>query len=212
MPWGFMPNGTVVNHTSAGSFVGQLTVEPMNASTVPWDAASKQPSGAMSWPAGKTSIWNRPALISSTTLASRSAEPCSTSSAGVQSVGIRHLNFGWAMTFGASATVAVATARTPPAFARNLRRSMCSSSRQNRLDLFHELRKVDRFGVVVVTAGFEGLFAVAGHRMSGQRDDGNGPGRERRLDAARGLPAVDSRQPQVHEDQVGHLGLGHRHA
>src|SRR5438128_9957171 len=49
----------------------------------------------MIWPAGKTSIWNRPPLISSTTLASRRAEPWSTSSAGVQSVGILHLNFGW---------------------------------------------------------------------------------------------------------------------
>jgi hypothetical protein len=41
---------------------------------------------------------------------------------------MRHWNFGWAMTFGASMTaVAPAAASTPPAFTMNLRRSMGSS-------------------------------------------------------------------------------------
>jgi len=37
---------------------------------------------------------NRPPLISSTSLASCWAEPCNTSSAGLQVVDIRHWNFG----------------------------------------------------------------------------------------------------------------------
>ena len=48
----------------------------MNASIVPFEAASKQSSGGMIWPPGKTSIRNRPPLISSTTFASRWAAPC----------------------------------------------------------------------------------------------------------------------------------------
>src|SRR4029450_2654261 len=100
MPSGFMPNGTVENHGSAGSFVGQCTVEAMNGSTVPWEAAPKTPGTGTIWPAGKTSILNRPPLISSTIAARRWAEPCSTSSAGVQVVGILHLTFGAARGFG----------------------------------------------------------------------------------------------------------------
>ena len=78
----------------------------------------------MIWPAGKTSIRNRPPLVSSTTFASRWAPPCSTSSRGCQAVDIRHWTFGWAMTFGASTMAAAATAAIAPlAFAMNLRRS-----------------------------------------------------------------------------------------
>ena len=136
MPSGFMPNGTVENHTSAGSFVGQCTVEAMNASTVPWEVASKTPSGGMIWPADETSILKRPPLISSTSWDSRRAEPCRTSRAGVQVVGILHLNFGWAMTFGASTMAAAATAaRAPPAFTRNLRRSVITLSSSHRDEL-----------------------------------------------------------------------------
>ena len=62
----------------------------MNASIVPCEAASKQSNAFMIWPPGKTSIRNRPPLISSTTLASRSAAPWFTSRAGVQAVDIRH--------------------------------------------------------------------------------------------------------------------------
>src|SRR6266700_6623567 len=97
----------------------------MNASIVPWEVASKQVNGGMIWPPGKTSIRNRPPLISSTTFASRWAPPWSTSSAGVQVVDIRHWIFGWAMTLGASTIAAAAAAAiTPPAFAMNLRRSL----------------------------------------------------------------------------------------
>jgi hypothetical protein len=102
----------------------------MNASILPWEAASKHSNGCMIWPPGKTSIRNRPPLISSTTFASRSAAPWSTSSAAVQVVDIRHLTFGCAMTFGASTTVAApAEASIAPAFATNLRRSMGRTSK-----------------------------------------------------------------------------------
>src|SRR6266496_4362976 len=97
----------------------------MKASMVPCEAASKQPSAGTIVSPGKTSIRNRPPLISSTTFASRWAPPWSTSSAGVQVVDIRHWIFGWAMTYGASTMVAAAAAAiTPPAFAMNRRRSL----------------------------------------------------------------------------------------
>src|SRR6185369_16949099 len=69
-----------------------------------------------------------PPLISSTTWARCWAEPCSMSSCGGQAVDIRHWTLGWAMTAGASAMTAAATAAAPPAFARNLRRSSITPS------------------------------------------------------------------------------------
>src|SRR5215813_8757594 len=144
MPSGFMPNGTVENHGSAASFASQWTVEAMNASMVPFEAASKVSSVGMIWPADETSIWNRPPLVSSTTLASRRAEPWSTSSAGVHVVGILHLIFGCAMTWGAPTMVAaVAAATTAPAFAMNRRLSVIESASP-----FHKL-VVGAFGDVV---------------------------------------------------------------
>src|SRR5215510_5274000 len=92
---------------------------------VPWDAASKQAKSGMIWPPGKTSIRNRPPLVSSTILANRSAAPSITSSRRGQDVDMRHWTFGWAMTLGTSTTVVVATAASvPAAFVRNLRRSV----------------------------------------------------------------------------------------
>ena len=80
MPSGFMPNGMVANHSIAGSLALQYCGDPMNASIVPLEVASKHSNGGMIWPPGKTSIRNRPPLVSSTTLASRSAAPWITSS------------------------------------------------------------------------------------------------------------------------------------
>jgi hypothetical protein len=122
----------------------------MNASIVPWEAASKQPNGGMIWPPGKTSIRNRPPLISSTTCASRCAAPWSMSVPGVQAVDIRHWTFGWAITLGASMMAAAAAAAiTPPAFAMNLRRSeimlLPSLGLRGTLQLFRaRIRDVDR--------------------------------------------------------------------
>jgi hypothetical protein len=97
----------------------------MNASMVPCEAASKQPNCGMIWPPWKTSIRNRPPLISSTTFARRSAAPWRWSSAGVQVVDIRHWTFGCAMTLGASTMAEAATAAiAPPAFTMNRRRSV----------------------------------------------------------------------------------------
>ena len=75
MPSGFMPNGMVQNHSSAGSLPTQYCPGPMNASILPWEAASKQSNGCMIWPPGKTSIRNRPPLVSSTIFANRWAAP-----------------------------------------------------------------------------------------------------------------------------------------
>jgi len=66
----------------------------MNASILPCEAASKDSKGCMIWPPGKTSIRNRPPLVSSTIFASRSAAPWSWSSTGGQVVDIRHWTFG----------------------------------------------------------------------------------------------------------------------
>src|SRR5512144_579894 len=85
----------------------------MNPSIVPREAASKHSNACMTCPPGKTSIRNRPPVISSTTLANCTAAPWM-ASAWVQAVDIRHLIFGWAMTFGASTIAAAATAASAP--------------------------------------------------------------------------------------------------
>src|SRR6266481_5147231 len=97
----------------------------MKASMVPWEAASKQAKSVMIWPPAKTSIRNRPPLISSTTFASSRAAPWRLSSTGGQAVDVRHWTCGCAMTLGASTIAAAATAASaPPVFTRNLRRSV----------------------------------------------------------------------------------------
>ena len=104
----------------------------MKASTVPCEAASKQPSGGMIWPPGNTSIRNRPPLISSTTFASRWAAPCSMSSDEVQAVDIPPLDFRLRDDVGTSTMAEAATAATaPPAFTMNRRRSLITLSLQS---------------------------------------------------------------------------------
>src|SRR5262245_43799919 len=79
----------------------------------------------MIWPLGKTSIRNRPPLISSTIFASRRAEPWCTSNDAAQAVGMRHWTFGCATTLGASTTLVAAAANTvSPALTMNLRRPL----------------------------------------------------------------------------------------
>src|SRR5262249_22217455 len=112
-------------HSIAGSFDAQYDGVPMKASMVPFEASAKQAKSAMIWPAPKTSIRKRPPLISSINVASRTAEPCITLSAGGQAVDIRHWTFGCAMTFGASAIVIAAAAATARVvFLRNRRRAV----------------------------------------------------------------------------------------
>ena len=113
----------------------------MYASMVPFEAASKQSSACMIWPPGKTSIRSLPPLVSSTTFASRWAAPCSTSSAGVQVVDIRHWTFGCAITWG---TLMIVAATIPLAVAMNRRRSVISVPSSRRDELM-----VSAFGDVV---------------------------------------------------------------
>src|SRR6266567_1356307 len=137
----------------------------MNASTVPFEAASKHSNGGMIWPPGKTSIRNRPPLICSTTVASRWAAPCRMSIAGVHAVDIRHWTFGWAMTLAQSVTVAAATAAIAPlAVTMNLRRSVVTLPSSHRDELM-----VGAFGDVVPGAHQrlelrEGGVHLPGHR------------------------------------------------
>src|SRR5262252_5245468 len=129
MPSGFIPNGMVANHSSPGSLSVQYCGDAMKASILPWDAASKHSNGCMIWPPGKTSIRNRPPLVSSTIFPSLWAAPCSTSRDGVQDVDIRHWTFGWAITMGESMMAVATTAATRlPPVAMNLRRSLVMAS------------------------------------------------------------------------------------
>src|SRR6266853_2808208 len=146
MPWGFMPNGMVPNHSSASSLSVQYCGDPMNASMVPCEAAVKHSNGCRIWPPGKTSIRNRPPLISSTAFASRWAAPRCMSNTAVKAVDIRHWTFGCATTLGAATMLAaVAAAITPPAVAINLRRSVVTLPSSPR----HELM-VGAFGDVIL--------------------------------------------------------------
>src|SRR5438445_7618525 len=144
MPSAFMPNGMVPNHSKAGSLSVQYCGEAMNPSMVPFEAAAKHSNGCMIWPPGKTSILNRPPLVSSTIFANRWAAPWRMSFAGVQAVDIRHWIFGWAMTLGAWTMAPVATAAIAPlAVAMNLRRSVITLASSHR----HQLM-VSAFGDV----------------------------------------------------------------
>ena len=62
---------------------------------------------------------------------------------------------------------------------------------------------VDRLGEVVVAAAGARLGLVALHRVRGQRDHRNVAERGVGLEPAGRLPAVDHRQRQVHQDQIG---------
>ncbi len=98
----------------------------MKASIVPCEVASKQANGGMIWPPGKTSIRNRPPLISSTSFPTRWAALW-TPSAGVQLVDMRHWILGWAMAYGARTVAAAPAATIPAAVARNCRRAVMAA-------------------------------------------------------------------------------------
>src|SRR5215813_13471771 len=107
----------------------------MRASMVPCEVAGKHSKAGMICPSAKVSILNRPAVPSSTSLASRWADPCITSRLVGQVVDMRHWTFGCAMTFGASTTAAaVIAASVPPAVTRNLRRSLVTWASSLRFD------------------------------------------------------------------------------
>ena len=89
--------------------------------------------------------------------------------------------------------------------ARAVRRHAGRALSSKRLDLLQEARKLHGLGVEVVATDGERLLAVLGHRVGGERDDGNGAGARIALDAPRRLPAVDHGQADVHQDQVWRL-------
>src|SRR5215472_5770843 len=97
----------------------------MNASIFPCEAASKHSNGCMICPPGKTAIWKRPPLASSTTLAICWAARRCTSNAAENAVDMRHWTFGCAMTWGKSTmAAAAAVTKVPPAVTMNLRRAL----------------------------------------------------------------------------------------
>src|SRR5215470_914364 len=107
----------------------------MNASMVPFDAASKHSNPCMIWPLAKTSIRKRPPLVSSTIFAKYSAVSC-TSRERAQAVDMRHWILGCAMTLGAwTMAAAVAAVNAPPAVEMNLRRSVITLSSSPRHEL-----------------------------------------------------------------------------
>src|SRR5215813_7031368 len=97
----------------------------MNASIFPCEAASKHSNGCMICPPGKTAIWKRPPLASSTTLAICWAARRCTSKATENAVDMRHWTFGCAMTWGTSTmAAAAAVTKVPPVVTINLRRTL----------------------------------------------------------------------------------------
>src|SRR5262245_26833062 len=99
----------------------------MKPSMVPWEVASKHAKSGMICPPAKTSIRNRPPLISSTIAEGRRAAPWRLSSWGGQAVDIRHWIFGCAMTFGAATAADAIAANAPLAARRNRRRARITS-------------------------------------------------------------------------------------
>ena len=70
---------------------------------------------------------------------------------------------------------------------------------------------VDQFRDVAVATGLPRLRLVAGERVRGHRDDRHPGELGDRADAARRLVAVNDRELNIHQDQIGILGLRHRH-
>ena len=63
-----------------------------------------------------------------------------------------------------------------------------------------QLRRIDRFGKVVVAARFQAMLAIAHHGMRREGHDGAAPAIV--AEPSRGLVAVHSRHLDVHQDQV----------
>ena len=84
-------------------------------------------------------------------------------------------------------------------------------SRQQRFDLGQELLEPHRLGVEIVAAGRERHLAVVDHRVRAQDDERNVPRRGVRLQLPRRFPAVDARQAEIHQDEIGQRRSGDRH-
>src|SRR6516162_8329743 len=77
---------------------------------------------------------------------------------------------------------------------------------QGPLDLGEQAIEFDGLGVEIVAAGGERLLAVARHCVRAQCDNRYVTRRRVGLEPPRRLPAVDLRQVQIHQDQIGPLG------
>jgi hypothetical protein len=121
-----MPNGMVANHSIAAPSV-QYCGEPMNASIGALGGGVEALERAHDLAAWKTSIRNRPPLISSTTLPAVRPRPGSVERRG-QGGGHAPLDLRLGDDVGASTTAAApAAASAPPAFTMNRRRSTVTS-------------------------------------------------------------------------------------
>src|SRR5262249_12350833 len=78
---------------------------------------------------------------------------------------------------------------------------------QQRSDLLDQLLELNRLGLEVVAAGGERLVAALLRNVGGHDDDGDTLRFRLVLQAARRLPAVQPRKPQVHDDEIGLQGL-----
>src|SRR5271170_3437243 len=79
------------------------------------------------------------------------------------------------------------------------------SLRQVFADLGQQLARAVGLGDIAVAAGLARLRLVARQRMGGDRDDRHSSERWDRADAPSGLIAVDARQLDIHQDQIGLL-------
>src|SRR6266436_8879984 len=91
-------------------------------------------------------------------------------------------------------------------------RSRAGRPPELRLDLLEEPGEIDGLGVEVVAARRHRLLPVARHGVRGERDHRDRPRLRGRLDLSGGLPAVQSREAHVHQDERGRLRAGHRHS
>src|SRR5688572_208201 len=98
-------------------------------------------------------------------------------------------------------------ARLEPALA--LRGLELAAPADHRADAGHELAGRERLRHVVVGAHLEAQHLVAFLGAARDHDHGDGAGVRLRLDAAADLPAVELRDHDVEEDQVGEVLPGH---
>src|ERR1700746_2820713 len=71
---------------------------------------------------------------------------------------------------------------------------------------FAAIEAVRRLRVVVVATGVYHFFAVAGHCMRSEADDGNSSGLGFRLEPVRCLPTIHYRQTHIHQDEIRAFG------
>ncbi len=81
--------------------------------------------------------------------------------------------------------------------------------REQRFDFMDQFAEFDRFGFVLVTTGGEGAGTIGRQSMSSDGDHGNSGGIAAFAQLAGGVPAVDSGEGHVHQDDVRMLTSRH---